>query len=117
MPRHTALSISAAALDVGALAFVALSAHAVACSRVGAPASGACGGPLVMPLFTPAAAAGLAVAVLLGLIPWLTLRTGRRWPCVLSAIGQTILQVAGLGLFLPWLPVLALTVAAAATGS
>ena len=48
----------------------------------------------------------------LGLVPFLTLRMHRRWSRVLAAAGQAVLQLAGVGVFLLWLPALLLTAVA-----
>jgi|GEM_PF-5119500 len=119
MSRHLVLAIAAGAVDVGAMGFIALTAHATACAAVPPGAGGGASlpvavcGVLALPPFTPAAALGLALSVLFGLVPLVTLRTRRRWPCAASAAGQVVLQVASLGLFLPWVPTLLLTAAAA----
>jgi len=118
MARHAAWSVSAAALDVGALGLALLTAHAVACARgAGPPLQSAlaptCPGMIALPPATGVAAIGLICIVLLGLVPFLTLRTPRRWPCLAAAAGQVALQLMGFGLFLFWLPALLLTTVAA----
>lgn len=109
MSRHVVFAIAAGAVDVAAMAFIVLTAHAAACAG---PAGHVCG-RLTVPPVTPAAAIGLVLSVALGLVPLVTLRTRRRWPCAASAVGQMVVQIAGSGLFLPWVPALLLTAAAA----
>lgn len=115
MARHTLLSVAAAVADGAALLAMLATAGVAACAAPGRPlaaASAACH-RLGLPPLAPGAAVGLACVVALGLVPSLTLRWGRRWPCALAVAGQLLVQLLGLGLFLLWVPALLLTAAAA----
>lgn len=115
IPWHGVLAIAAAIVDVAALLLTLAGAHAGACANAAtmAPTPQACTGFLALPPFTPEAAFGLMAIVALGLLPAVTLRTRLRWPCALAAVGQVALQIAGVGLFLFWVPALILTALAA----
>ncbi len=55
----------------------------------------------------------LVLMLALGLVPLVTLRMRRRWPCVLSAIVQAVLQFISFGGFLFWVPAWLFSIASA----
>ena len=123
---RAALSWLAAALDLAALGGSLLPLGATACSATSVAVTSAAGAP-----GQPAAPGAeichaaptiiafqhaipvLTLLIALGLVPLLTLRMRRRWPCVASAAVQTVLQLLSLGGFLFWTPAWLCTVAAA----
>lgn len=115
------LSVAAAVLDLGALGISFLPVGAASCTgyatavapgQPAGPAHEVCHAAPTISAFQSAIPL-LTLMVALGLVPLLTLRVRRRWPCVAAAAVQAVSLVLSLGGFLFWVPALLCTVAAA----
>ena len=111
------LATLAAATDVAALGASWLSLGTRACSppaKPGGPPVECHAVPLIHAFASPLGYGLLGVMLLAGVAPLATVGKRRRWPILLSAILQFLLQFLAAPAFALWLPTFFLTVAAAA---